>query len=1061
MEIAEMTGLDVQEARVLLEAAGGNIGLAVELHFEAGISPAAAESSDVSEEPLVTTQQRFSVLAVDAEDADDANDSDDELIFPLLAGAGDRRHGGAAAAQQQQQQQQQRHGGGRKKSRGKARGAGGSSGDAGLDIGGDYDILSLHAAADEEMASAMDEDAFPMSRRRSKGARSVPLMVPTRGGRRSGARGDDDDDDDPRPAHSPSDTASGSASGSTSHRRRAKRASQQGKASRDGGGERRSGALSASPNEGRLTPPSYAGSPSPNTPEGSYSASNLCLASVPTVRGFATPPMSSSAPNAAPPSSPPPAVDGTSGSVGASGSGGGSSGFGRNRKPASIAARAERAMSQVMWDPRFEAVRSEVVVVWLSEQLEKERKSGKEAWSQRLKHVPCETRLPQFVKAGASYLDTSPPYHLVSELRLHGKVIWAAMWLTDRVKGSGPGGGDGGPGGQQSGGGGSHGDGALTGMHSCNDAKGAYGDDAPLLAMGDTMPEELWGVILHYVCDARDLCVVAGVCTTLHRLAQEPQLWTALHRNIFGMHAGESSASADDDGEEEVGGMTRRRGDAESRRDERPTIHAGHQRSVVRSEAEMRPWRLPPAAPRPTPPAVNRGGSGGATPGTSPAIGSFGSPPLLSPSPRLVDSAGPPRTLTSLTGASSGGARWSCFTTDATGNELSRKHEEEGATVRALYFDGGGLIASADGSCVRLWSLERRKRICTLKSHQGKESLHGGSGVNCMAIDGAHLLSGGGDATLHLFDLEELSHAGALRGHAFPISAAALMPLGSHRARAISTSTDGAAKLWDAAGGLITDLLPTLGPQAPAQPLPFALVQAGGTLRSVVAGRNGRLLDVDLHAEALTASVPIPDGRIPLDVAYAARFGGERVLATCCHDVPAVQIWDARLLPDARTEASFDDLPAASRRSLVATIPLPTDAACARQLHLDGTRLLATVDYDAQASPFSRGAHSVALFDVRAAGRGQTPLLWEQDVRGDITCFQCHGERVFVGTGTGAIHLWNFSRGSHAARDLVAEDDAEWNGSEQKQKRNKFRGNLKIRGRFPKTQGFSNTRGFR
>ena len=358
MEIAEMTGLDVQEARVLLEAAGGNIGLAVELHFEAGISPAAAESSGVSEEPLVTTQQRFSVLAVDAEDADDANDSDDELIFPLLAGAGDRRHGGAAAAQQQQQQQQQRHGGGRKKSRGKARGAGGSSGDAGLDIGGDYDILSLHAAADEEMASAMDEDAFPMSRRRSKGARSVPLMVPTRGGRRSGARGDDDDDDDPRPAHSPSDTASGSASGSTSHRRRAKRASQRGKASRDGGGERRSGALSASPNEGRLTPPSYAGSPSPNTPEGSYSASNLCLASVPTVRGFATPPMSSSAPNAAPPSSPPPAVDGTSGSVGASGSGGGSSGFGRNRKPASIAARAERAMSQVMWDPRFEAVRS-------------------------------------------------------------------------------------------------------------------------------------------------------------------------------------------------------------------------------------------------------------------------------------------------------------------------------------------------------------------------------------------------------------------------------------------------------------------------------------------------------------------------------------------------------------------------------------------------------------------------------------------------------------------------------------------------------------------------------
>mmetsp|Transcript_32611 Transcript_32611/g.104769 ORF Transcript_32611/g.104769 Transcript_32611/m.104769 type:complete len:123 (-) Transcript_32611:1177-1545(-) len=98
--------------------------------------------------------------------------------------------------------------------------------------------------------------------------------------------------------------------------------------------------------------------------------------------------------------------------------------------------------------------------------------------------------------------------------------------------------------------------------------------------------------------------------------------------------------------------------------------------------------------------------------------------------------------------------------------------------------------------------MERRRRICSLKSSQGREELHAG-GVSSMDTSDAAVLTGGGDGNLRLFNLEDLSLRCSLRGHAAPISSCVLLG----ESHAASASTDGAVRLWDvdseagAAGG--------------------------------------------------------------------------------------------------------------------------------------------------------------------------------------------------------------------------------------------------------------------
>lgn len=312
----------------------------------------------------------------------------------------------------------------------------------------------------------------------------------------------------------------------------------------------------------------------------------------------------------------------------------------------------------------------------------------------------------------------------------------------------------------------------------------------------------------------------------------------------------------------------------------------------------------------------------------------------------------------------------------------------------------------------------------------------------------------------------------SLRGHGSPISDALLMPTGSHR-MAVSSSTDGAVKLWDASGAVAADLLLPLAAGTPPQPVPLSPEYVGGgSLRRVYCGRDAHLVGVDMETEVVVASVPTPEQGLVLDLASASAYQdsgasgglgglGSSLLASCCHASGVVHLWDTRLLPaDVPADATFDTLSAAARRCHAATLPLPRGGVCARQLYLDGARLLVSVDGDQHAAPFSRGAQEAALYDVRAAGAaGASEPLWTQRVRGDISCFQCRGDRVIVGTGTGAVHVWNFGHGRNRnSTGEMLDDGGEIWEPERRKKREKARADKSRR--FPKTQGFSNARGF-
>ena len=102
------------------------------------------------------------------------------------------------------------------------------------------------------------------------------------------------------------------------------------------------------------------------------------------------------------------------------------------------------------------------------------------------------------------------------------------------------------------------------------------------------------------------------------------------------------------------------------------------------------------------------------------------------------------------------------------------------------------------------------------------------------------------------------------------------------------------------------------------------------------------------------------------------------------------------------------------------------------------------------------------MYDVRAAAsrRAVGAPVWNWRAHGDVSCFHVRSERLVCGTCTGTVLVWSAGR-NEAAGERNGDD---YDGRLERKTRNKEKmrsHNPKIRGRFPKTNGFSNVKGFR
>ena len=287
--------------------------------------------------------------------------------------------------------------------------------------------------------------------------------------------------------------------------------------------------------------------------------------------------------------------------------------------------------------------------------------------------------------------------------------------------------------------------------------------------------------------------------------------------------------------------------------------------------------------------------------------------------------------------------------------------------------------------------------------------------------------------------------------------------------------------------------------------MPLDLGARGAHSNVVACGRAEQLLLLDLAAEVVSAAVPLPHG---LPAVHVALDCTSHLIASSSLQAGCVHLWDVRLLPAppegqqlAPAALLWEDLGATARRALVGTLPLPSGFSCARQLHLDECKLFAALDSNPDAHLFSRSSAQLALFDVRAVGARQQaapPLLWRRPVRGGLSCFQCSGSRLLLGSCAGPVLFWRQSGGLAPVEREIEPERRKLRTADKKKTHTKVRPPrppplthlpspihemysafvstfytrhahcvsyaystpAKVRGRFPKTQGFSNTKGF-
>eukprot|EP00741_Cyanophora_paradoxa_P018442 tig00021070_g17805.t1 len=124
-------------------------------------------------------------------------------------------------------------------------------------------------------------------------------------------------------------------------------------------------------------------------------------------------------------------------------------------------------------------------------------------------------------------------------------------------------------------------------------------------------------------------------------------------------------------------------------------------------------------------------------------------------------------------------------------NPALRGHEDYVNAV-AITRDGKRAVSGSGDSTLRVWDLESGVELRRLAGHE--------DGVSSVAIlpDGKRAVSGGSDKRLRVWDLESGAELRCLAGHEGSVSSVAILPDGK---RAVSGSSDKTLRVWDLESG--------------------------------------------------------------------------------------------------------------------------------------------------------------------------------------------------------------------------------------------------------------------
>jgi WD40 repeat protein len=316
----------------------------------------------------------------------------------------------------------------------------------------------------------------------------------------------------------------------------------------------------------------------------------------------------------------------------------------------------------------------------------------------------------------------------------------------------------------------------------------------------------------------------------------------------------------------------------------------------------------------------------------------------------------------------------------------------------------GDVLATAEGSLIRLWDAGTLREIRRLAGHEGRVL-----GLACGP--GGLLASASEDKTVRLWDLAAGRERERLWGHSSWVSSLAFHP---EKRLLASGSYDRTVRVWDLDTGLETSHLAAGG-----HVLSVAFDGHGWSLAAGCSDRSLRLWDLESHGELRSLS-----GH--LDWVRSVAFGAAGSLLASGSEDGTVRVWDARTgrelhrltHQDVVTGVAFggggEVLASASEDRVVCLWDVVTGRLKHRLLgHAAGVRGVA----------FSPGGDTLA-----SASADRTLRLWDMATGRELRrspkpvhavaglAFAAEGNTLATGSHDGSLRLWDLGTGRESQR---------------------------------------------